>query len=110
LNEDRARREEEKKANLPATKGKKKRAGPLANAQIASAAAAGLETDEDSKGRFKGGALSLSTPQKRRMRDFEGLSGDEGSPTQRHGRELYDNPTAFEGEDEDEVNDDEVDM
>jgi hypothetical protein len=110
LNEDRAKREEAKNANLPVTKGKRKRAGPLSNVQIESAAAAGLETDEDSKGRFKGGALSLSTPQKRRMRDFEGLSGDEGSPTQQLERELYENPTAFEGEEREEVDDDEVDM
>ncbi|KFH48779.1 hypothetical protein ACRE_003500 [Hapsidospora chrysogenum ATCC 11550] len=110
INEDRARREEEKKANLPVTKGKRKRTGPLANAQIASAAAAGLETDEDSKGRFKSGALSLSTPQKRRMKDFDGLSGDEGSPTQQLERELYENPTAFQGQEEEEEEVDEVDM
>lgn len=89
LNEDRAKLEEEKNSIQPSLE-KRKRGRPPKHAKIESAAAAELEADEDSKGRLMGGALSLSTPKKTRMKDFEGLSDDEGSPSRQLEKEQYD--------------------
>ncbi|KAL6862612.1 hypothetical protein ACO1O0_002848 [Amphichorda felina] len=115
LSEDRARLEEEKmkKISQPVVgiEKKKKRGRPPAHAQIELAVAAELETDEDTpKSRLMGGALSLSTPQKNRMKDFRGLSGDETSPSRQLEREQYENTAIYEGEEEEGEEEEDVDM
>lgn len=71
--------------------GKRKRGRPPAHSQIEPGATVELEGDgETSKARFKGGALSLSTPKKSRLKDFEGLSDDDASPSRQLEKELYD--------------------
>ena len=119
LSEDRAKLEEAKKKKIsqPAAaaaageKTKKKRGRPPAHAQIESAVAAELETDEDaSKNRLMGGALGLSTPQKKRLKDFRGLSGDEGSPSRQLERERYENTGTYGGEEEEEAEEEDFEM
>lgn len=80
-----------KKAPLDPKTGKRKRGRPPAHTQIEPGATVDLEAEgETSTGRLKGGALSLSTPKKNRLKDFEGLSDDEGSPSRQIEEELYD--------------------
>lgn len=105
LSEERAKAEElqsimEENGDLPQ---KKKRGRPPAHAQIESAAAAELETEDGAKGRLKGGALSLSTPRKDRFKELEDPSGDDwGSPSRQIEREMdYANETSDQtGEDD----------
>jgi hypothetical protein len=73
--------------------GKRRRGRPPAHTQIEPGAVVDEEEEGDkkNKGRLKGGALSLSTPQKNRLKDFEGLSDDEeGSSSRQIEKELYD--------------------
>lgn len=97
LNADRAKLEEDKKLNKTDV-GKRKRARPPVHTQIESAAAAELETEEEGQSRLKGGALSLSTPQKQRLRDFEEFTDTDMSPSRQLERELYDNNATASGD------------
>jgi hypothetical protein len=66
-------------------KGKKRGRPPThKHTQIEAGAVALPETEEEaSRARMKPGAMSLSTPQKTRLADFEDLSEEEGSPSRR---------------------------
>lgn len=66
--------------------GKKNRGRPPTHkhTQIAAGAVAVAETEEEgARARLKAGTMSLSTPKKTRMADFDGISDGEGSPTRR---------------------------
>ncbi|KAK0391474.1 hypothetical protein NLU13_0975 [Sarocladium strictum] len=70
-------------AKVKKTKGKKRGRPPThKNTQIEAGAVALPETDDEaSRTRMKPGTMSLSTPQKTRLADFEDLSEEEGTPT-----------------------------
>lgn len=87
LDDERARMEEEKNQPQPSGKLKEKARPPADHTNIVPAVAVEAESDNDV--RLKGGAMSLSTPQKRKREDFEGLSGDESSPSNQIARELF---------------------
>ncbi|KAL7900329.1 hypothetical protein HDV63DRAFT_370855 [Trichoderma sp. SZMC 28014] len=72
-------------------KKKKKRGRPPAHSQIKSAVVAEpvAETPTPEKPRHKKGVISLSTPQKSRLADFEWLSEDEGSPSRQIAEEEF---------------------
>lgn len=75
----------------PQQKKKKKRGRPPAHSQIKSAVVAEpvAETPTPMKPRHKKGGISLSTPQKSRLADFEWLSEDEGSPSRQIAEEQF---------------------
>lgn len=111
LDEQRAQLEEEQRqqeklgGNINPVTGKRKRGRPPAHTQIEPGAVAELETEEDAAARLKGGALSLSTPQKSRLKEFEGLLGEDASPSRQIEKELYDydmGGTRYEGGEEEE--------
>lgn len=81
----------ESKSGLEAPQKKKKRGRPPAHSQIKSAVVAEpvAETPTPEKPRHKKGVISLSTPQKSRLADFEWLSEDEGSPSRQIAEEQF---------------------
>ncbi|KPM45359.1 hypothetical protein AK830_g1241 [Neonectria ditissima] len=83
LDEERAELEAEKTQKKPQKKG---RGRPPANSRIEAATVAAPENEAMKTGRPQTGAMSLSTPTKTRLRDFEGLS-DESSPSRQLERE-----------------------
>ncbi|KAH8173570.1 chromo (CHRromatin organization MOdifier) domain-containing protein [Sarocladium implicatum] len=75
--------------SAPTGSGKKRRGRPPTHkhTQIKAGAVAVAETEEDgARARLKAGTMSLSTPKKMRMADFDGLSGAEGSPSRQSRR------------------------
>jgi hypothetical protein len=96
LDEQRTQLEDEQKLQKslggktnPVT-GKRKRGRPPAHTQIEPGAVAELKTEGDAAARLKGGALSFSTPQKSRLKDFNDLLDDDASPSRQINKELYD--------------------
>lgn len=80
----------EEKINGPPNMKQKHKARPPAHTDIEAAAAIEPETEAEDALRPKmGGAMSLSTPQKRKLADFEGLSDDEDSPSNQIAREIF---------------------
>lgn len=75
---------------MPQQKKKKKRGRPPAHSQIKSAVVAEpvVETTP-TKPRHKKGVISLSTPQKSRLADFEWLSEDDASPSRQIAEEQF---------------------
>ncbi|TWU71020.1 hypothetical protein ED733_000450 [Metarhizium rileyi] len=65
----------------------KQKARPPTHTDIEPAAAIEPETEAEDAVRPKTGAISLSTPQKRKLADFEGLTEDEESPSNQLSRE-----------------------
>lgn len=85
LDEERARLEEDKKTAVESKvqrPGKRKHSRPPPHSQIEAAVAAAPQPDEVARSRSKKGIISLTTPQKRDLDAFEGLSDDEISPSQ----------------------------
>lgn len=88
MEEERAKLEEEK-INGPPNIKQKHKARPPVHTDIEAAAAIEPETEAEDAVRPKMGAMSLSTPQKRKLADFEGLSDDEDSPSNQIAREIF---------------------
>ncbi|KHN98946.1 Chromo domain-like protein [Metarhizium album ARSEF 1941] len=88
LDQERIKLAEERKIGLGGLKQKHK-ARPPAHTDIEPAAAIESETERGNVVRPKMGAMSLSTPQKRKLADFEGLSDNENSPTNQLAREIF---------------------
>ncbi|KAI9158159.1 hypothetical protein HJFPF1_06149 [Paramyrothecium foliicola] len=99
LEDERAKIKEESKIlsvsgkNTPArgqvtNKKKKKKPRPPAHSQIEAAAVVDLEAEAQATPRPAKGAMSLSTPQKARLEEFEELSDEESSPSRQVEEEL----------------------
>lgn len=104
LDAERQQLEGEEEQQAEAVSKKRKRQGPPAHSQIESAAVAEPEqaAQKRGRGRPRKGAMSLSTPQKTRLEDFEGLSDEEESPSRQIQREVL--ATAeFIGDSEEEL-------
>lgn len=87
VDEERIKLAEEK---LHGTTGlQKHKARPPTHTGIESAVAFEPETEPEDVGRHKMGAMSLSTPKKRKLADFEGLSDDDDSPSNQIAREMF---------------------
>ncbi|KAH7016944.1 hypothetical protein EDB80DRAFT_703840 [Ilyonectria destructans] len=84
LDEERARMEKEKTEKIAKPK---RRGRPPAHTQIEAAAVAAPQNHAMKTGRPKKGAMSITTPTKARLKDFEGLSDDEASPSRQLERE-----------------------
>ncbi|PFH63447.1 hypothetical protein XA68_10039 [Ophiocordyceps unilateralis] len=85
LDEDRLKLAQEQEASGPQRKTDKK-ARPPAHTDIESAAVA--EPESDTQTRHKMSAMSLSTPKKARLEDFEGFTDyEDGSPSRQLARE-----------------------
>ncbi|KAL7954877.1 hypothetical protein V8C34DRAFT_293119 [Trichoderma compactum] len=90
LDDEREELEAELKSDLAAPqKIKKKRGRPPAHSQIESAVVAEPETVAQAKSRHKKGAMSLSTPKKARLEEFEWLEDEEGSPSRQIAQEEF---------------------
>ncbi|KAL6799988.1 hypothetical protein J3E68DRAFT_397101 [Trichoderma sp. SZMC 28012] len=90
LDDEREKLEAELKSDLAAPqKIKKKRGRPPAHSQIESAVVAEPETVAQAKSRHKPGAMSLSTPKKPRLEEFEWLEDEEGSPSRQIAEEQF---------------------
>ncbi|KAL7935434.1 hypothetical protein V8C35DRAFT_299457 [Trichoderma chlorosporum] len=88
LDDEKERLEAELKSDLIAPQQKKKKRGrPPAHSQIESAAVAQPESVAEAKSRPKKGVMSLSTPKKSRLEEFEWLSDEEGSPSRQIAQE-----------------------
>lgn len=93
LEEDRKKLVEEKQKELEQPVEERKKAGkkrgrPPAHTAIEAGAVA-EQPETDAQARQKAGAMSLSTPKKNRLEDFEGLSDDEDmSPSRQLAREI----------------------
>ncbi|UNI16946.1 hypothetical protein JDV02_003328 [Purpureocillium takamizusanense] len=107
LDEDRKKLVEERKKELEQpveerNRTGKKRGRPPAHTAIEAGAVA-EEPETDAQARHKAGAMSLSTPNKKRLEEFEGLSDDENmSPSRQLARESAwetgdDSGEAYEG-------------
>ncbi|KAH6895873.1 hypothetical protein B0T10DRAFT_479103 [Thelonectria olida] len=81
LDEERAKMEEEKAEEKVQPKPKKKRGRPPIHSQIEAAVVAEPDNEALKTGRPTTGAMSLTTPTKKRLRDFDDLSDEEGSPS-----------------------------
>ncbi|KID97071.1 Chromo domain protein, partial [Metarhizium majus ARSEF 297] len=88
LDQERVKLAEEKKIGFEGLKQKHK-ARPPTHTAIEPAAAIEPETEADDVVRPKMGAISLSTPQKRKLADFEGLSDNDNSPSNQLAREMF---------------------
>ncbi|UKZ79829.1 hypothetical protein TrVFT333_007592 [Trichoderma virens FT-333] len=89
LDDEKEKLEAERKSDLVAPQKKKKRGRPPAHSQIESAVVAEPETAAQAKSRHKKGAMSLSTPKKARLEEFEWLSDEEGSPSRQIAQEQF---------------------
>ncbi|KAK4085112.1 uncharacterized protein Triagg1_102 [Trichoderma aggressivum f. europaeum] len=90
LDDEREKLEAELKSDLAAPqKIKKKRGRPPAHSQIEAAVVAEPETVAQAKSRHKKGAMSLSTPKKARLEEFEWLEDEEGSPSRQIAQEEF---------------------
>ncbi|KKO96984.1 hypothetical protein THAR02_10909 [Trichoderma harzianum] len=90
LDDEREKLEAELKSDLAAPqKTKKKRGRPPAHSQIESAVVAEPETVAQAKSRHKPGAMSLSTPKKPRLEEFEWLEDEEGSSSRQIAEEQF---------------------
>ncbi|KAL6693987.1 hypothetical protein J3F84DRAFT_378286 [Trichoderma pleuroticola] len=90
LDDEREKLEAELKSDLAAPqKIKRKRGRPPAHSQIESAVVAEPETVAQAKSRHKKGAMSLSTPKKARLEEFEWLDDEEGSPSRQIAQEEF---------------------
>ncbi|RFU72768.1 hypothetical protein TARUN_9493 [Trichoderma arundinaceum] len=106
LDDEKGRLEEEIKSDLVAPQKKKKKRGrPPAHSQIESAVVAEPETVAQAKSRHKKGVMSLSTPQKSRLEEFQWLSDEEGSPSRQIAEEHFQSLPGYLA-DEDEVTED----
>ncbi|KAL7783576.1 hypothetical protein V8C37DRAFT_397048 [Trichoderma ceciliae] len=111
LDDEKGRLEDELKLDLVAPpKQKKKRGRPPAHSQIESAVVAEPETVAQAKSRHKKGVMSLSTPQKSRLEEFEWLSEEEGSPSRQIAEEQLQSLHGFtlDSDDSDDGDDDDV--
>lgn len=91
---ERAKLEEERKQKSTPEPGRRRKGRPPINTKGQAAIVAEPEQDATPK-RLKKGVMSLSTPQKATLEAFEGLSDDEGSPSQQLEREQYDQASAL---------------
>ncbi|KAL7911780.1 hypothetical protein GGI35DRAFT_443628 [Trichoderma velutinum] len=90
LDDEKGKLEAELKLDLVAPQKKKKKRGrPPAHSQIESAVVAEPETAAQAKSRHKKGAMSLSTPKKPRLEEFEWLEDEEGSPSRQIAQEQF---------------------
>ncbi|KAL7942531.1 hypothetical protein V8C42DRAFT_331272 [Trichoderma barbatum] len=90
LDDEKGKLEAELKSDLVAPQKKKKKRGrPPAHSQIESAMVAEPETVAQAKARHKKGVMSLSTPKKPRLEEFEWLSDEEGSPSRQIAQEAF---------------------
>lgn len=91
LDDEKERLEQELKSDLGGApqKKKRKRGRPPAHSQIESAVVAEPETVAQAKSRPKKGVMSLSTPQKSRLEEFEWLSDEDGSPSRQIAEEQF---------------------
>lgn len=89
LDDEKGRLEAELKSDLVAPQKKKKRGRPPAHSQIESAVVAEPETVAQAKSRHKKGVMSLSTPKKSRLEEFNWLSDEEGSPSRQIAQEQF---------------------
>ncbi|KAM0487125.1 hypothetical protein ACHAPX_000394 [Trichoderma viride] len=91
MDDEKEKLRNEFKSGLEAPQKKKKRGRPPAHSQIKSAVVAEpvTETPTPTKPRHKKGVISLSTPQKSRLADFEWLSEDDGSPSRQIAEEQF---------------------
>lgn len=90
VDDEKEKLQNELRSNLAAPQKKRKRGRPPAHSQIKSAVVAepvGAVTP--TKPRHKKGVISLSTPQKSRLTDFEWLSEEEGSPSRQIAEEQF---------------------
>ncbi|KAL6904166.1 hypothetical protein GGI43DRAFT_312652 [Trichoderma evansii] len=95
----------ELKSNLAAPQKKRKRGRPPAHSQIKSGVVAepvGAVTP--TKPRHKKGVISLSTPQKSRLADFEWLSDEDGSPSRQIAEEQFQSLHGFLPDPEEDSN------
>lgn len=79
----------ELKSGVAAPLKKRKRGRPPAHSQIKSAVVAEPVAETPTKPRHKKGVISLSTPQKSRLADFEWLSEEDGSPSRQIAEEQF---------------------
>ena len=103
LDDEKGRLEAELKSDLaaPQAKKKKKRGRPPAHSQIETAVVAEPETVAQAKARHKKGVMSLSTPKKPRLEEFEWLSDEEGSPSRQIAQEQFQSVHGFLPTDDD---------
>ncbi|KAJ3533556.1 hypothetical protein NM208_g7931 [Fusarium decemcellulare] len=83
---DRAKVDKQEQAVDNVSKPKKRRGRPPKHSQIETAVVAVPESDTEALP--KKGVMTISTPNKNRMKDFEGLSDEEGSPSRQLQREM----------------------
>lgn len=103
LDDEKGRLEAELKSDLvaPQAKKKKRRGRPPAHSQIETAVVAEAETVAQAKSRHKKGVMSLTTPQKPRLEEFEWLSDGEGSPSRQIAQEQFQSVHGFLPTDDD---------
>ncbi|KAL7809626.1 hypothetical protein V8C44DRAFT_333881 [Trichoderma aethiopicum] len=103
LDDEKGRLEAELKSDLvaPQAKKKKRRGRPPAHSQIETAVVAEPETVAQAKSRHKKGVMSLTTPQKPRLEEFEWLSDEEGSPSRQIAQEQFQSVHGFLPTDDD---------
>lgn len=87
LDEERARMEKERKERTEKNAKPKRRGRPPAHTQIEASAVAAPQNHAMKTGRPKKGAMSITTPTKTRLKEFEGLSDEEASPSRQLERE-----------------------
>ncbi|PTB66835.1 hypothetical protein BBK36DRAFT_1116933 [Trichoderma citrinoviride] len=96
LDDEKGRLEAELKSDLVAPQAKKKKRGrPPAHSQIETAVVAEPETVAQAKSRHKAGVMSLTTPKKARLEEFEWLSDEEGSPSRQIAQEQFQSVHGF---------------
>jgi hypothetical protein len=102
LDDEKEKLEDELKSDLVAPQ-KKKRGRPPAHSQIKSAVVAEPETVAQAKSRHKKGVMSLSTPQKSKLEDFDWLSDEEGSPSRQIAEEQFQSLHGYLPDEDDDV-------
>ncbi|KAL7809772.1 hypothetical protein V8C26DRAFT_411318 [Trichoderma gracile] len=98
LDDEKGRLEAELKSDLvapQATKKKRRRGRPPAHSQIETAVVAEPETEAQAKARHKKGVMSLTTPKKPRLEEFEWLEDEEGSPSRQIAQEQFQSVHGF---------------
>lgn len=88
-------RENERQTSTNIKGNKKKRGRPPAHSNIEAGAVAVPETEEEaSRVKLKPGVMSLSTPQKARLADFDGVSEEDAAPSPTRYNDDYASTTA----------------
>ncbi|TFB00313.1 hypothetical protein CCMA1212_007784 [Trichoderma ghanense] len=97
LDDEKSRLEAELKSDLvaPQAKKKRRRGRPPAHSQIETAVVAEPETVAQAKSRHKKGVMSLTTPKKPRLEEFEWLSDEQGSPSRQIAQEQFQSEHGF---------------